>query len=89
MLQRAAVDKTDDIAMLEQLAIFNLLHPLTLTVHQLRIYAAQHKEFKEMSLSDIMALYRDGAADEKVLLDVKGLYSVKELKESGLRYWRL
>lgn len=53
------------------------------------IVAVAHKEFKEMSLSDIMALYRDGAADEKVLLDVKGLYSVKELKESGLRYWRL
>lgn len=53
------------------------------------IVAVAHKEFKEMSLEQIKELYRMGADEEKVLIDVKGLYSVKVLKESGMRYWRL
>lgn len=53
------------------------------------IIAVAHNEFKKLSLDDIKALYRDGNDSEKVLLDVKGIYSVKDLKESGLTYWRL
>ena len=53
------------------------------------IMAVAHKEFKEMSLADVIALYREGTADGKILVDVKGLFTVKELEESGLRYWRL
>ena len=53
------------------------------------IIAVAHNEFKKLSLDDIKALYRDGNDSEKVLLDVKGIYRVKDLKESGLTYWRL
>ena len=54
------------------------------------IVAVAHNEFKALSLNDIKALYRtDISDDKKVLIDVKGLYSVKDLKESGLAYWRL
>ena len=31
----------------------------------------------------------DTNTNEKVLLDVKGLYSVSDLKKSGMNYWRL
>ena len=41
------------------------------------------------SLNDIKKLYRDCADGEKVLIDVKGLYKVDDLKKSGMRYWRL
>lgn len=53
------------------------------------IVAVAHNEFRALSLDDIKALYRNCADDEKVLLDVKGLYKVSELAASGMRYWRL
>ena len=54
------------------------------------IVAVAHDEFKELSLDDIKKLYRtDMSDDEKVLIDVKGLYKVDYLKSSGLQWWRL
>ena len=54
------------------------------------IVAVAHNEFKALKLDDIKKLYTGALADDqKVLIDVKGLYSVKGLKESGLSYWRL
>lgn len=54
------------------------------------IVAVAHDEFKALSLEDIKALYNSNLADEeKVLIDVKGLYPVKELEKSNLSYWRL
>lgn len=53
------------------------------------IVAVAHNEFKKLSLDDIKKLYKASPDSEKVLLDVKGLYSVETLKASGMRYWRL
>lgn len=53
------------------------------------IVAVAHNEFKAMDLQDIKQMFKAGADDEKVLIDVKGLYSVASLKASGMRYWRL
>ncbi len=54
------------------------------------IVAVAHDEFKALSLDDIKKLYKAELDDsEKVLIDVKGLYDVKALKASGMRYWRL
>ena len=53
------------------------------------IVAVAHNDFKTMSISDIKGLFRKSADDEKVLLDVKGLYKVEELELSGMRWWRL
>ncbi len=53
------------------------------------IVAVAHQEFRKISLSELMRLYKDTDNGEKVLLDVKGIYKVEELKKSGLRYWRL
>lgn len=53
------------------------------------IVAVAHNEFRSLSLDDIKKLYRDSDDAEKVLIDVKGIYSVAELKESGVKYWRL
>ncbi len=54
------------------------------------IVAVAHDEFKAMSLDAIKALYRADLSDrEKVLLDVKGIYSVADLNASGMSYWRL
>ena len=54
------------------------------------IIAVAHNEFKALNLNDIKALFKESAADdEKVFLDVKGLYKVSDLEASGMRYWRL
>ena len=53
------------------------------------IVAVAHKEFRELSLADIKTLYRPCPDEEKVLLDVKGIYTVEDLNESGMKYWRL
>lgn len=54
------------------------------------IVAVAHNEFKTLGLNRIKQLYNRSLNDnEKVLIDVKGLYSVADLEDSGLSYWRL
>ena len=54
------------------------------------IVAVGHKEFRSMSMMQLKALFRDSLRDEeKILIDVKSLYRMDELKASGMRYWRL
>ena len=53
------------------------------------IVAVAHKEFLEMGLNRIQKLYREDKNREKVLIDVKSIYSIEEMKESGLQWWRL
>lgn len=53
------------------------------------IVAVAHKEFKTLRLEDIKKMYKESADNEKVLIDVKGLYKVEELKASGMQWWRL
>lgn len=53
------------------------------------IVAVAHNEFRELRLTDIKKLYKAVPDNEKVLIDVKGLYKIDELKASGLQWWRL
>ncbi len=53
------------------------------------IVAVAHDEFKSMTIDDLKALFIDGPDDEKVLIDVKGLYKINELNDSGIQWWRL
>lgn len=53
------------------------------------IVAVAHDEFKALSLSDLDRLYVNRKNEQKVLIDVKGIYNVEELNASGFRYWRL
>lgn len=53
------------------------------------IVAVAHNEFKALGLDEIKKLYKKSADDEKVLIDVKGIYKVSELNASGITYWRL
>lgn len=53
------------------------------------IVAVAHNEFKTMSLNDIDKLFKKMPQNEKVLIDVKGLYSVNDLKLLGFKFWRL
>ena len=51
------------------------------------IVAVAHNEFKALSLNELEHLYKKDS--EKILIDVKGLYKVEELKKSKIRWWRL
>lgn len=54
------------------------------------IVAVAHNEFKALSLESIKGLFRKDIEDsQKVLIDVKGLYAVSDLENSGMSYWRL
>lgn len=54
------------------------------------IMAVAHNEFRELGLDGAMKLFNDKLnAESRVFLDVKGLYTVDELKKSGMKYWRL
>ena len=54
------------------------------------IVAVAHDEFKNMKLENIKLRFNSSLADrDKVLIDVKGLYSIQDLKASGMSYWRL
>ncbi|MCQ5202629.1 nucleotide sugar dehydrogenase [Mordavella massiliensis] len=53
------------------------------------ILAVAHDEYKKMSLQELDGIFKSGENSEKVLVDVKGIYSQKELKQAGYRYWRL
>ena len=53
------------------------------------IVAVAHNEFKNMSVEDIRELYRGGTGENKVLVDVKGVYKIEDLKKCGVQCWRL
>lgn len=53
------------------------------------IAAVAHEQFRALSVEELKALYRDVPDGQKVLIDVKGIYPVKDMKASGMRFWRL
>lgn len=54
------------------------------------IVAVGHNAFRGMSMMQLKEMYKPELADEeKVIIDVKSLYRMDELKASGMRFWRL
>ena len=54
------------------------------------IVAVGHKQYRDMSMMQVKDLFKKELPDEeKVLVDVKSLYRMDELKASGMRFWRL
>lgn len=52
------------------------------------IVAVAHDEFKQMGLSEIEEMF-ESKDNPNVIVDVKGIFKIDELKNSGLVYWRL
>lgn len=53
------------------------------------IFAVAHSAYRCMAMEVVVGMYKDISEREKVLIDVKGMFSVKALEESGMTYWRL
>ena len=52
--------------------------------------AVGHSEYRSMSTMQLKEFFKEELSDdEKVLIDVKSLYRMDELKASGMRFWRL
>lgn len=54
------------------------------------ILAVAHNEFRDLTWEQIAAMYRkDLSAEQRVLIDVKGIRNKKEAQEQNYSYWRL
>ena len=53
------------------------------------ITAVAHDEFKSIGLEGIEGIFRDVPSNEKVIIDVKGIYDIEKLNNSGMKWWRL
>ena len=52
--------------------------------------AVGHSEYRSMSTMQLKELFKEELPDnEKVLIDVKSLYRMDELKACGIKFWRL
>lgn len=53
------------------------------------IIAVAHKDFKEKGIKEIKNLFGDMPDNEKILIDVKGIFNIEELNSSNINWWRL
>lgn len=53
------------------------------------LHAVAHRQFREMGLPGLMALFRPDGGVKRVLLDVKGEWPVSQLKELEITWWRM
>ncbi len=54
------------------------------------IVAVGHRQFRSMSVMQLKGLFKKELRnEEKVLIDVKSLYRIDELRAAGMRFWRL
>ncbi len=54
------------------------------------IAAVGHRAFRALSVRQLPTLFKENLPDrEKILLDVKSIYRIDDLRASGMRFWRL
>ena len=53
------------------------------------IIAVSHREFKSLKIEELNKFYRVSPNSEKILIDVKGIYKIQDIKAAGFSYWRL
>lgn len=54
------------------------------------IVAVSHKQFAEIPVEQLKSYFKQELPDnEKILLDVRGIYDVDRLRKSGMTFWRL
>ena len=89
-IEPIVVDSWADIAVAKQEYGVELTRFDDLPKADCIIVAVGHNEFRSMSMMQLKELFKANIPDEeKVLIDVKSLYRMDELKASGMRFWRL
>ncbi|WP_416197856.1 MAG: hypothetical protein ACFWUA_09840 [Sporanaerobacter sp.] len=86
----AIVEVVDQVANGEEvLNNFNIkLHSIgSIKEADILIFSVPHKEFLKLNLEDLDKMYKKD--EEKILIDIKGMFDKKEALENGYIYWRL
>ena len=53
------------------------------------IVAVAHDIFRNIDINSLVGYFKNNDDTESVLIDVKSIYSVEEVCQAGIRYWRL
>lgn len=53
------------------------------------IFAVSHREFKDLNIDQINKMYKDIPNKEKVLIDIKSIFSKKDMDKLQYSYWSL
>ncbi len=53
------------------------------------IIAVAHDVFRKLSIPTLKRFFKNVPDEEKVLIDVKGIYRIEDLRTSGMKWWRL
>lgn len=53
------------------------------------VFAVAHDEFKNLSKDELKKMFVKSKKEEKILMDVKGIFDKDLLEEEGITYWRL
>ena len=51
--------------------------------------AVAHKEFRALTMDDFKKMFKQNTDTGRVLIDVKGLYPIKDMEAAGMTWWRL
>jgi UDP-N-acetyl-D-glucosamine/UDP-N-acetyl-D-galactosamine dehydrogenase len=51
------------------------------------VFAVSHKEYKNLDFETIKSFYKD--VNKMILIDIKGIFKITELKSNRFDYWRL
>ena len=53
------------------------------------ILAVSHDYFKQLDIISLLKMFKKLPDENKVIIDVKGLISIKDLQRAGVKWWRL
>jgi UDP-N-acetyl-D-galactosamine dehydrogenase len=53
------------------------------------VFAVAHNEFRELSGEHLKNMFKTISSEEKILIDVKGIFDKAEMLNQGYRYWSL
>lgn len=53
------------------------------------VFAVEHNAFRNITLESMKGLFKNVPQNEKIIIDVKGMFEKNDLDQSGYRYWRL
>lgn len=53
------------------------------------VFAVAHNEFKSITIEKLDSMFNKCSNDEKVIVDVKSMFSKSEIERLGYQYWRL
>ena len=51
--------------------------------------AVAHNEFRKITLSDLQKKFKQGSDSAKIIIDIKGIFAMQDLSNSGMHWWRL